>query len=381
MLLSKNVEISVFSLDNNGRFECIGEINQFTALQWPDKYNGYGQFELWAPITEENKTLIKEGNILWCGGDTAAMIEIINSSHDDNGQKTYDIKGRTLEMLLTTRIIWGTYTCNNKYASYAMYEIVKKECINPSNTDRIIPFLKCAQDENLGARITYQKTGGEVYDALIGIADENELGFDVIFRPKTKEIIFKVTQGKDRTDLQSINKPVIFSTELEDILKSSYYKNTQSKKSVALVAGEESGATRKKVISGDNSTKGFLRRELYVDARDLQSEVQNDDGTTTTLPDAEYEAMLKNRGDEKLSDCEETETFTATMRTIGNVQYEYGRDFTKGDKVVVEDDELGVRVVATIDEAEENFDDEYELSLTLGYGYPTLLQQIKRKIQ
>src|SRR5690554_3984403 len=118
-MLLKNIEIYVFKLDNNGVFDAIGEINQFTSLIWPDKFNGYATFELWAPITPENKILIKEGNILWCGGDNAAIIEIIQSSIDANGKKSYKIKGRTLEMYLTTRIIWGTYDCYNKFSSTA----------------------------------------------------------------------------------------------------------------------------------------------------------------------------------------------------------------------------------------------------------------------
>ena len=77
MLLSKQIQILVFKLDDNGTFENIGEINQFDSLMWPDKFNGYGSFELWAPITEENSTYLKKGNVLWCGGDNAAMIEIV----------------------------------------------------------------------------------------------------------------------------------------------------------------------------------------------------------------------------------------------------------------------------------------------------------------
>lgn len=370
-----DISLQVFRLDNDGTFDCIGEITQFTALQWRTKYNGYAEFELWAPATSRNKELLKEGLILWAGDSSAAKIEIIDFSMDEEGQKTYNIKGRTLECLLSTRIIWGTYTCSNKYASTAMYEIVRQQCII-SSENRIIPFLECAEDEFVGERITYQKTGNEVYESLVGIADDNGLGFDITFDPRNKKLIFKVTKGKDRTNAQSVNNFVIFSTELNDILQSSYYKNVQDKKNVALVAGEGSGAERKKAISGDNDLAGLMRQEVYIDARDLQSEV--DEGTT--ISDDEYYKMLTNRGNEKLSELKETETFSAIVRTINNAQYSYKKDYNKGDKVIVKDTELGVITEAVIDEVEESYSDSYELNLTLGYGYPTLLQQIKRKI-
>lgn len=382
-MLLKSVDISIFKLDNNGTFDALGEINKFTSLMWPDKFNGYTTFELNAPITQENKTLLKKGNIIWCGGDNAAVIEIVKSDTDENGQKTFNVKGRTLEMLLTTRIIWGTYNCINTYSSTAMYEIVDKQCVNPSDSYRKIPFLECAEDEELGKRIAFQKTGGEVYEALEGIATEADLGFDILFRPKEKKLIFKVTEGVDRSIMPAsgdASNLVIFSTDLEDILSSSYYTNDQDVKSLAYVAGEGEGVDRKYIISGNAATKGFERRELYVDARDLQSEIANEDGTTTTLTDDDYNDMLNDRGMEKLAEHVTTESFEAKVRVVGDVQYVYGRDYNKGDKVIMQDTDLGVQVIGKVAEVSENYDDEYELIITYGYSYPTLIQKIKRQI-
>ncbi len=381
-MLLKNIELYVFKMDNE-TFEMIGEINQYTSLMWPDKFNGFTSFELNAPITLENKALIKEGNVLWCGGDNAAVIEIIQSDTNEEGQKTYKVKGRTLEFLLTTRIIWGTYQCTNKLSSTAIYEIVNEHCINPSDAKRKIPFLELAEDEKFGKKISYQKTGGEVYESITNICSDSELGFCVLFRPKERKLIFKVLYGVERNGKSEVNKGsklVIFSTDMEDILTSSYYTNSQDVKTTALVAGEGEDAGRKRIISGDNSLEGFLRKELYVDARDLQSEVSNEDGTFTTISDSEYEDMLDSRGSEKLSEHVKTETFDAKMRVIGDVQYTYNVDYFKGDKVIVRDMELGVQAIATVSEVSENYDDEYEFIITFGYSYPTLIQKIKQQI-
>ena len=380
MLLGKQIQILVFKLDDSGTFDNIGEVNQFDSLIWPDKFNGYASFELWAPITDENSEYFKKGNILWCGGDNAAMVEIVKSTIDDKGTKTFNVKGRTLEMLFTTRIIWGTYNGVNKVASTAMYEIVNQNCVNPTNANRKIPFLELAEDKQIGGLITMQKTGGEVYDALTTIASNADIGFNMLFRPREKKIIFEVVEGVDRTSEQNIVDPVEFSTDLEDILSSSYYTNDQDNKSVALVMGEGTGAERKSQVSGDNDSYGLGRRELYVDARDLQSETVNEDGTTTSLTPAEYNETLVNRGDNKLAEHKVTETFEAQIRVFGEVQYEFGVDYNKGDKVTVRDKQLGVVVSARITEVEEDFDDEYELVLTFGYSYPTIMQKVKQQI-
>ena len=382
-MLLKNADIYVYKVDDNGAFDALGEINKYTSLIWPDKYNGYSSFELNAPITPENRTLIKKGNIVWCGGNNACIIEIIQSDVSEDGQKTYKVKGRTLEMLLTTRIIWGTYSCVNKHSSTAMYEIVNSQCVNPSDSFRIIPFLECAEDEQLGKVISHQRTGGEVYDALESIATDSGLGFDVIFNPREKKLIFKVLEGIDRTvalNSDDVSNLVIFSTDLEDILSSSYYTNDQDIKTLAYVAGEGTGSGRKYIISGNAASKGFLRREMYVDARDLQSEVTDADGNTTTINQDDYNDMLNDRGTEKLAEHILTESFEAKMRVIGDIQYKYGIHYNKGDTVIIQDTELGVQVTAKVTEVTENYDDEYELVITFGYSYPSLIQKIKRQI-
>lgn len=380
MLLSKQIQVLVFKLDDNGTFENIGEINQFDSLMWPDKFNGYGSFELWAPITEENSVYLKKGNILWCGGDNAAMIEIVKSSVNSQGTKTYNVKGRTLEMLLTTRVIWGTYNAKDKHVSTAMYDIVNQTCVNPSNSKRKIPFLECAEDEQFGSIATFQKTGGEVYSVLTTLAGSFDLGFSVLFRPKEKKLIFKVVEGVDRTIEQDVNDPVEFSTDLEDLLSSSYYSNDQDKKSVAFVQGEGEGVNRKSVVAGDDTTAGFARRELYVDARDLQSTSMDASGVEVVLSDDEYNSVLLQRGDDKLSEHKVTETFEAQIRVFGDVQYEFGVDYNKGDKVTIRDNQLNVMISARITEVEEDFDDEYALVLTFGYSYPTIMQKVKQQV-
>lgn len=380
-MLLKNVDIYVYKIDDYGTFAALGEINKYTSLIWPDKFNGYTTFELNVPVTLENKNLIKKGNIIWCGRDNACVIEIIQSDKNENNEKVYKVKGRTLEMLLTTRIIWGTYNCVNKISSTAMYEIVNKNCVNPTDSNRKIPFLECANDDKIGKAISFQKTGGEVYEALESISTDADLGFDVLFRPKEKKLIFKVTEGIDRTiplDPDGSNL-VIFSTDLEDILSSSYYTNDQDIKSLAYVAGEGEGAERKHIISGNAASKGLLRRELYVDARDIQSEVSNEDGTTTSIKEEDYNSMLNDRGTEKLAEHTTSESFEAKMRVVGNVQYKYGVDYFKGDTVLMQDTELGIQVAGKVSEVSENFDDEYELIITFGYSYPTLIQKIKRQ--
>ena len=381
MLLEKNFQITVFELTNDG-LTALGDLTQYTSIKWPTSFIGYGSFELWAPINDENSMFFKKGNILWSQSDAAAIIECVKSEVDDDGTKSFNVKGRTIERYLADRIVWGTLVYKNIKASTLMYNIVNTQCINPTNPNRVIPFLINDTDAQIGETIdSYQNTGGNVYDLLYSIAVESDIGFTVYPDQDLRKMVFTVKKGADRTQGNTEgNDPVVFETELQDILSSKYYTNDEDLKTVGFVQGEDKGTQRKSVTVGEASGVGLNRRELYVDARDIQSEVYDDQGQSTTIPDAEYLEMLSQRGEEKLAEYITIETFESQIRQFGDVQYEFGEDFFLGDKVTVRDSELGVEVSARILSVEEDIGERYELRLNFGYSYPTILKKVKREV-
>lgn len=125
----------------------------------------------------------------------------------------------------------------------------------------------------------------------------------------------------------------------------------------------------------DNIPAGFFRRELFVDAKDLQS--LQEAGTSMTAE--EYAAALQTRGTEKLAQAQLARSFHATVRTR-NPTYEYGVDFFLGDTITVTDERLNITVDAVVQGAERSVSQRGEtLSLVLGYSTPTLYDRLKRK--
>lgn len=120
---------------------------------------------------------------------------------------------------------------------------------------------------------------------------------------------------------------------------------------------------------------GLSRRELYIDARDLQSDSDPDNPLTPE----EYRAVLKTRGREKMAEHRLVKSFSATVRTI-NPTYALGEDFFLGDTITVIDDRLGVTVNAVVQGAERSASSRGEdLILTLGFAQPTTYEILKRK--
>lgn len=120
---------------------------------------------------------------------------------------------------------------------------------------------------------------------------------------------------------------------------------------------------------------GLSRRELYIDARDLQS----DSAPDNPLTPEEYTALLENRGREKLAENQLVKSFSAVIRTIYPT-YTLGEDFQLGDTITVTDDRLGVTVDAVVQAVERSVSADGEsMTLTLGYGQPTISDILKRK--
>ena len=107
----------------------------------------------------------------------------------------------------------------------------------------------------------------------------------------------------------------------------------------------------------------------------MQSEVNEGE----SLTDEEYLEVLTQRGSEKLSTLAKVETFDSTIRIVG-AHYTYGVDYFVGDKITFVDRELDVIVNAQVTAVKEEYSENYSLSITVGYEYPTLYSKIKRDI-
>lgn len=380
-LVNKEMNVLVFQVDNT-TFEQVGEVNKIKSLIWQTPFNDYGEFQLVVPLDDENRDLLKEGRVLWTGEEVAAIIEYIQNDVDDDGLQTMKVKGHTLEKLLENRVINGTYSVTNGTVSGAITTLVYQLFVEPPDDQkRKLPWLEVeVEDTVVPDALSMQQTGKSVYEYIMELTETYEFGFRIKFDPIDKKLTFKVLKGVDRSIDQDENDPVILSTDMEDIIDSTYTLNTSEWKNVAYVYGEDSGSARKTTISGDNDLSGFDRRELYVDARNVKSEIRDDDGTTTTISDTDYYKQLNEAGNEKLSKNAREETFEASVRVFGNTQFEYGTDYFVGDKITVADERLGVQTSTWIVLAEETKDEEYSLDLTVGFKSPSIYKVVRRRV-
>ena len=96
----------------------------------------------------------------------------------------------------------------------------------------------------------------------------------------------------------------------------------------------------------DRAENPQLETEIFVDAKDIQVE----EGMT----EAEYKALLQQRGIDKLAECRKVESFEGDGENVEN--FEYMKDWDLGDIVTVEYTRLGITMDERVTEVEEVFE-------------------------
>ncbi|KNF09298.1 phage-like protein [Gottschalkia purinilytica] len=322
------------------------------------------------PFTEENRQLLKEGNIIWKKDDLeAGVIETKSVLGED-----ITVSGPFLTSYLGRRIIWGTFYAENYTFEHLMRIMVNTNCINVVPSDRVIPYLKLGRLNFFKETTSYQASYKNILTELEEISNKSGLGYRVEFNPFDKQLLFQVYQGLDRTEGQKVNSPCIFSQEFENVMEQDYTKSLTDYRNVALIGGQGEGMNRKLVDIGLYS--GLERYEMFVDARDIQDKVQNESGEEKNLTEEEVKNLLIERGKQKLAECKKIESFNSVINLNSNLEYK--KDFDLGDIVTMSSQRLRVILSTRITEIEEVYTrNETNINIVFGNDVPSFKDKIR----
>jgi len=367
------IELYVFTL----QFEFIGEISVYKSLEIERNYDKVSQLILRIASSPEAIELLKHDNILTTQENLSYGYIIEHFYYTDEAETEIEIHAYSLNYMLSWRSIDVQRRYSGNVEDLIKY-FVTMNVITPNNPNRILPNLRIAPNSGINIEDESTKTGGEVIVHAFEICNKHEMSIDILLNHKDKKFDVYTWQGVDRSTQQTINPHVIFSKEYDNIINQKYIHNKVDYKTTAIVAGEGEGIDRTHVVTNDHLS-GFNRRELYVDARDLQSEYSDDDGDKQTMTPAEYDEALQKRGDEKLSEYQIIETFESEVDMYS--QFTYGVDYKLGDRVSVRNDEiqriLHPRVISAILTSNK---EGVTLGINFGSNIPTIYEKIKKKV-
>lgn len=388
-------------LDDTMRIVDI--LRKYEYSQYEYKAREIGTFTINAMLDKENLYLMDKTKNYYVllDHDVFGIIESIKRESDSETSKVFTIKGSLALKLLEYRVIKGQVTFKGKSYKY-IEELVKQNLIMSDDENRNIALaVEFENEERLKqvcSMIDKQVTGGSLWDEISEVAEADKLR--IALRPNVVVINTEHPQnidgwtliigaGEDRTRHRADKtvSSVVFSQSLSNIANTDYTVDRSKLRNTVYIAGEGEGTDRKWYNIDVNSDvtfgerKGWNRKELWVDARDVQSEQDS-----KKLTDAEYEELMKQRADEKAKDNDLSEEYTATVTDITK-QYTYKKDYNIGDFVTVADEELGMEIDAQITNVtvtRQNDRDIVDIEFTYGsriQDVTDIIQDVINKVQ
>ena len=308
----------------NSDFIPIAEVDIYESLILHLKYYECGSFEL-----HLNRLI---PGLAYCYMDefSGNNVGIVESVSIGDGVV---YSGRLLKQLLGNKVIHKTKNFYKKTP-----EQITKALVQEFALQNIV----VEEEQRLGEPITIQVTGENLLEFCEKILETQNLGCEVIYDYLTNQKIFRVFKGADNTRYAPL------STNFENITEYQYKNDVSNFKNYAYVAGEVQEGQPRTVVEVDMRKGNEEKRELWVDARDLQSEIENDSGEMEMVSKEEYENMLHQRGVEKLLEYNSEESCVISPKI----------DLTIGELRCFKDNETGIeseqRVVEVICAKEGN---------------------------
>lgn len=361
-------------------FNLLGEVDTYTSLQWIRRWHKPGEFELHINPAMQNADKLVEDAIVFKASDPseAGIIKHRDIRINENGSEELVVKGSLLAGLTGRRITYPppdkAYDYVNEPIETIMKHYVDANCINPVDPARIISNLVNAPDQGRGEKIQFQSRYKQLDEELEKLSVTSGIGWHVWLDIQNQRYVFDVLIGRDLTAGQDVLPPVIFSTDYDNIKSQAYINSAIGYKNMAVVGGQGEGTERKIVTVGDQQA-GLERYEVFVDARDIGTEEQG----AEPLTEIQIEAMLEQRGQEKLAELARVMSFESQLLTKSNLVYR--QDYDLGDIVTVVNRKWGVVMDARITEIVEVYEPGgHRLEATFGNSLPTLIDKIKQKI-
>lgn len=295
----------------------LGQIGVWVSLYWDEPYNTLQPSSLEVRPTAENLELLREGRWLRCSDSNVPMRICHRSNENEDANLVCTLYPAT--WVLSKRV--STEIVKNENAEAAMRRLVAAAAPWPR--------LELGEPVGFDTRYTAQTSGGSVLDYLTTIGAACDLGFRIVLAGKNadKKLRFEVYRPTADPNHR-------FSTKWGSLTGASWAFGDNDYCNVAVVQGAGEGANRATVTVGLTDAAGADRRELYVDARDVQPDEEKSE--TNTSPD--YLQRLMDRGTNKLLE---------QLRT-GSIEISLDADLVPGDVAFCTLPELGYKATVRV---------------------------------
>ena len=283
---------------------------QFVSCLWSEGYNTIGSFCLELIDTAEYRKKIRED--FYAGRTDRNTLMVIKTVEFRDGRIIASGKQGT-SVLDDVAMIGPIQAGVN-------IDTAVKNAYNGSTKFRGLNFA----ETNIGIKSTHQISNASFWDVCSTLCADTDLGIRVKRSPSG--LLAEFYKPAE-------NQNLVFSKQYGNLSEPKILLSTEGAKNYAIVFGQGEGANR--TYTTVDMTDGKDRRELVVDAKDLQM----DDGETME----NYLGRLESRGIEKL--LEHQNVFSCSFVPNGK---DFGVRYDLGDVLTVNLGEYGLKLKSRV---------------------------------
>ena len=301
------MNLSLYDKDLN-RVAIIGGL--YISCLWSEGYNTIENFTLELVETDEYKKKVAVD--CYVGRDDRNTLMIIKTAQFGNGKIV--ASGKQATRVLGDVSFIGTISSGSNIDTSVI------NAYNNSDKYRGVEFI----NTSLGVKYHHQISNKSFSELCETMCQSEDVGFRA--KRGVGNVLIEFYQPGEKENL-------VFSEKFGNLTVNSVSISSENYKNYAIVLGEGDGDSRTKVVI--DLTNGAERRDLIVDAKDLQSE----DGETAES----YRERLTARGFENL--IERTQTFSCAFTPYSS---DFGKKYDLGDVLTVYLTDYGITLKARV---------------------------------
>lgn len=325
--------------------------------------------------TNVQKIIVKSTDL---GKDLINGFLVEKVYYEDSSESTLKLDCVSLSNMMSWRIVEGQQVYNGVVED-VIKSFVNYNAITPKNPNRIIPNLVLGK--NIGILDVIEEAFTEIpLDvALWEMCNKYDISYNILMDINNKQYVFVTYMGVDRSTAQNDNQWVIFAKEFDNVDLQSYTDDVSNYKSTAMVVGNYEDIDEPVVYVNDEIS-GNDRREVFVDARDIESIYTNEDDVDISMTEAQYRDVLYEKGANTLAEYPRIKTFESEINP--HSQFIFSIHYGLGDVVTNRNDEIGILTHSRVVKVNETYDrDGYTLTNEFGTSIPNLVDKIKREVK
>lgn len=310
-----NEQLPIKLYDKTFTLQAI--IDDYAEISFSHNLYEAGDFSISINYNIPNAQLFQRGMFIQFGNDEYMFGEILSITdtiaQDGKGSQTRTITGKDARFLFKRRVIKnmnseGSWVMTAK-GELCMRNLIADQCGVNAEEKRRLPIINNIPSEAdaLGASYSISESFSNLYDTLVTIATQSEIGWRVRF---TGDLTLEVYRGTD------LSNNVQFSTDFDSLANGTFTDTSESFANTVYVGGKGTGEDRDVYEGEIEGAVGLDRYEAF----------DNQSGMTT---ESEYEtealSVLSQYG----------QTITVNGNGLAKCPYVFKEQYNIGDIITI----------------------------------------------